>query len=92
MKNIKCGENKLNERAQTFSYTPSVTIQGYITAMRYRNDVIRSVLLLHIRTNLGMMLARNYASCQTARSTLAMLVANNMQKLKWPANTGFKSY
>ena len=51
MKNIKCGENKLNERAQTFSYTPSVTIQGYITAMRYRNDVIRLVLLLHIRAS-----------------------------------------
>ena len=29
--------------------------------MRYRNDVIRSVLLLHIRANLGMMLARDYA-------------------------------
>ena len=47
--------------------------------MRYRNDVIRSVLL-HIRTNLGMMLARDYASCQAARSTLVILVANNVHK------------
>ena len=44
--------------------------------MRYRNDVIRSVLLLllllllQIRANFGMMLARDYASCHVARSTL----------------------
>ena len=36
---------------------PSVTIQGNITPLRYRNDVIQSVLLLHIRANVGMMLA-----------------------------------
>jgi len=41
--------------------TPSVTIQGKITAMRYGNDVIRSVLLSHIRANLDMMLARDDA-------------------------------
>ena len=38
--------------------------------MRYRNDVIRSVLL-HIRFDLGMMLARDYASWNEARQTLA---------------------
>ena len=54
--------------------------------MRYRNDVIQSVLL-HIRTNLGMMLTRNYASCHAARSTLVMLLANNVQKLRWPAKS-----
>ena len=53
--------------------------------MRYRNYVIRSVLLLHIRANVGMMLARYYASCHAARSTLVMIVSNNMQKLRWPA-------
>ena len=47
--------------------------------MRYRNDVILSVLLLHIRANLGMMLARDYTSCRVARSTL---VANNVQQLR----------
>ena len=67
--------------------TPSATIQGNITAMRYRNDVIRSVLLLHIRANLGMMLARDYASCHAARSTLIMIVANNVQNLRWPAKS-----
>ena len=56
--------------------TPSVTIQGNITAMRSRNDVIRSVLLLHVRVNLGIMLVRNYASCHTAR---IKLVPNNVQ-------------
>ena len=55
--------------------------------MRYRNDVILSVLLLHIRANLGMILARDYVSCHTAKSTLVMLVANNVQKLRWPAKS-----
>ena len=87
-KNIKCGENKHNRpRSSLFIHTktPSVTIQGNITAMRYRNAVILSVLLLHIRANLGMMLARDYASCHMARNTIVMLVANNMKNLRWPA-------
>ena len=78
MKNIKYGENKHNISVFLHTKIPSVTIQGNITAMRSRNDVIRSVLL-HIRANLGMMLARDYASCPAARSTLVMFVANNVQ-------------
>jgi len=54
--------------------TPSVTIQGNITAMRYRNEVIRSVLFLYIRANLDMMLERDYALCYADRSTLVMVV------------------
>jgi len=46
--------------------------------MRYQIDVIRSVLLLHIYANLGMVLARYYALCHAARSTLLMSVANNV--------------
>ena len=65
----------------------SVTIQGNITAMRYRNDVIRSVFLLHIRVNLDMMFGRDYASCHAARYTLIMIVANNIHKLRWPAKS-----
>jgi len=58
--------------------TLSLTIQGDITAMRYRNEVNESVLLLHIHANLGMMLARDYVtSCHAARSTLVMLEVNN---------------
>ena len=53
--------------------------------MRYRNDVIRSVFLHHILVNLGMMLARDYTSCHTARSTLVMIIANNVQTLRLPA-------
>ena len=84
MKNMKYGENMHNRtRSNVFMHTktPSVTIQGNITATRYRDDVIRLVLL-HIRAKLGMMLARDYASCHAARSTLVMSVANNMQKLR----------
>jgi len=91
MKNIKYGENMHNKtRSIIFlcTKTPIVTIQGNITATRYRNDVIRS-FFLHIRANLGMMY---YASCHAARSTLLMFVANNVQKLRWPQKSGFKSY
>ena len=66
--------------------TPSVTIQGNITAMKYRNDVIQLVLLTNISDNLGMMLARNYESCHAGKRTLVMLEANNMQ-LRWPAKS-----
>ena len=55
--------------------------------MRYRNDVIRSIILLHIHVNLDMMLTRDYASCLAARSTLEMSAANNVQKLRWPAKS-----
>ena len=41
---------------------------------------------ISVPNNLGMMLALDYASCYAARSTLVMLVANNVQK------SGFKSY
>ena len=51
-----------------------------VTAIRYRNDVIRSVLL-HIGANLGMMLVRDYESCHTARNTLEICVANNCKKI-----------
>ena len=67
MKNIKYGENK---QSRTHTKTPSVTIQGNITAMRSRNGVIRSVFLLHIRANIAMILARDNASCHVARSTM----------------------
>jgi len=30
-----------------------------------------------------MMLARDYASCHVARSTLVMFLANNVQQLRW---------
>jgi len=85
---IKYGEKKHNRmRTSLFMHTktPSVTIQGNITAMRYRKDVIPSVLFLHIRVNLSMMLARDYTSCHVDRSKLVMLVANNVQTLWWPA-------
>ena len=34
-----------------------------------------------------MMLAQDFASCHVARSTLIMLVVNNVQKLRWPAKS-----
>jgi len=52
----------ITECAQPFSCTRSVIIQGNITAMRYQNDVIRLILLLHIHENLGMMLGLSIMS------------------------------
>ena len=75
-----------------YIHPPSVTIQGNLTAIRYRNDVIRSVLLLHIRANLGMMLARDYAAYHVARNTLVMLVTNNVQNHRWPAKSLLVNY
>ena len=72
------------ERAQAFSCTRKLQRNhSRKPAMRYRNDVILSVLLLHIRANLGIMLGRDYASCHVARSTLVMFLANNVQQLRW---------
>ena len=82
-KNINYGEYKHTRTrisVVVHTNTPSVATQGNLTAIRYRNDVIQSVLL-HIRANLGMVLARDYTSCHAARSTLVMSVANNVQKL-----------
>ena len=74
-KTLNMTKKALHNALKRFMHTktPSVTIQGNITAMMYRNDVIRSVLLL------GMMLARDYALCHAVRSTLVMLKANNVR-------------
>ena len=45
------------------------------------------MLPLHVRANPGMMLARDYVSCHVARDTLAMIVANNVNHLRWPATS-----
>ena len=85
------GKNNHNRtRSSVFMHkmTESVTIQGNLTAMGYRNDVIRSVLLLlNIRAKYRMMLPRDFASCYAVRSTLLMLVANKVQQLRWPAKS-----
>ena len=62
--------------------------------MRYRNDVIRSVLLLlllQIRANFGMMLARDYASCHVARSTLTSN-AGSKQRAKTQMDLNLPTY
>ena len=74
------------ERAKACScIRKSITIQWNITGMRYRNDFIQSGF--HIHTNLGMVLARDYASCYATRSTLVMIVADNVQNLRGPAKS-----
>ena len=88
-KTLNMAKIRITDRAQAFMHTktPCVTIQRNITPMRYRNDVIRSVLLFHIRAHLGMMLPHDYASCHATTSTLVMRVANNVLTLRWPAKS-----
>ena len=88
-KNIKDGENKYNRTLKRFhaQENSKCNHSRKHNCDELSNDVIRSVLLLHIAANLGMMLARDYSSCHATRNTLVMLVANNMQKLRWPAKT-----
>ena len=88
MKNIKYGKNKHKRtRSSVFIHTKtqSVTIQGNITALRYWNGVIWSFFLLHVRANLGMMLARDYASCHGARRTKTQMACKTSEfKSYWP--------
>ena len=67
-------------RSSVFMHTksPNVAIQENIIGMRYRNDAVWFFFLIS---------DSDYASCQTARSTLVMLVANNVHKLRWPAKS-----
>ena len=80
MKNIRYGKNKHNRtRSSLFIQrkTPSVNI----TAMRYQNDVMRSVLP-HILNILGKMLAQVYASCHAARSNACSPIDHLLDLLK----------
>ena len=78
MKNIKYCENKHTWMGSSTRKLLSVTIQGNITAMRYRwRHLVGSFFSL----------ARDYVSCHAARTTLVMLVANNVQKFGWPAKS-----
>ena len=74
----------ITDGAQACSCTRKLEVSPF--KEMYGTDVIRSVLL-HICANLGMMLARDYASCIVARSTLVMCVGNKLRKLKWPAKS-----
>ena len=51
-----------------------------------------SVLVLHIRANLSMMLALNYSSCHATRNTLSNVCSKQHAKTQMACkNSGFKS-
>ena len=56
-----------------------------MNAMWHPNDVVRSVLLSHIRFNRDMMLAKDNIPRHAARRTLVILVTNKRRTLQWPA-------
>ena len=93
-KHIKYGKNKHNRMCSSLyihTKTACVTTLGNLTVMSYWNDIVGSFFLLHIRANFGIMLARDYTSCQAARCTLVYSKqrAKTQMACKKP---GFKSY
>ena len=89
---LQTGTNKAHHtRTRTFlkrfhAHTKIVVcIQGNMNAMWHPNDVVRSILLPHIRFNRDMMLAKDNTPCHAARRTLVMLVTNKRRTLQWPA-------
>ena len=64
-----------------------VRIPGNMNAMRHPNDVIRSVLLPHIRFNREMMLAKDNTPYHADRSTQVILVTHKRRTLQWPAQS-----
>ena len=67
--------------------TQLVHIQGNLNAQRYQNEVIRPILIPHIRANRVMLLAQDNATCHTARATRNILAVNNIRAIPWPAKS-----
>lgn len=69
------------------SKTPLVVVQGNLNARRYQQEIILPVLVPHVAGHRGMLLAQDNAPCHAARATQAVLAANNIRVLQWPAKS-----
>ena len=67
--------------------TPITRVHGGLTANRYQNAILRPVILPHIASNRGMILAQDNAPCQVAHTTRQFLAANNIRIMPWPAKS-----
>ena len=65
--------------------TGMVRLAGNLNAARYRDEIIRPVLLPHIQANGPMVFMQDNARPHTARDTIRLLQANNIRMLDWPA-------
>ena len=65
--------------------TNMVRIAGNLNAARYRNEILRPVLLPHIQANGPMLFMQDNARPHTASDTVQFLQANNIRMLDWPA-------
>ena len=65
--------------------TNMVRIAGNLNAARYRNGILRPVLLPHIHANGPMLFIQDNARQHKARNTVQILQANNIRMLDWPA-------
>ena len=67
--------------------TPIVRLQGAVDAVRYQNDILLPLVIVHIRANRGMILAKDNAPCHSARTTQQLLRVNTVRLLYWPAKS-----
>ena len=67
------------------SKTPLVVVRENLNANRFQQNIVRPVILPHIATHRGMMLAQDNAPCYAARATRNILLENNVRLLDWPA-------
>ena len=65
--------------------TGMVRIAGNLNGARYRDEIIRPVLLPHIQAKSPMVFMQDNALPHTARDTIRLLRANNIRMLDWPA-------
>lgn len=64
--------------------TALVRVLGNLNAARYREEILRQVMLPHIRANGPMVFMQDNAPPHTARETMRFLQGNNVRVLDWP--------
>lgn len=74
-------------RVPMHTKTPFIRVITGLTARRYQDDILRSILVSHIMANRNMTLAQDNVPCYTARTTQQFLEVNNFRVLPWPAKS-----
>ena len=65
--------------------TQCAVVRGNLNALRYSNEKLTPVCILHLQNNGRMRLMHDGAPSHTARATRALLQANRINALSWPS-------
>ena len=65
--------------------TQCVEVRGNLNALRYSNEMLTPVCILHLQNNGRMRLMHDRAPSHTARATRALLQAKPIKALPWPS-------